>query len=143
MPFIERHFFVFYYENDLSVLDLFMLKKSLLLFIFVFIACSEPPARIESKLHPYLQEDLKFMVAEILNAAGSREDILDSPYYEIKDFRQFEGASAEIYAAYAEVDLFVYKKIKLYQKRKYRYDTHYRKWDRYYKKFFFGSNFSE
>lgn len=114
----------------------------LLLSIFLF-GCSEPTQRIESKLHPFLQEDLKFMVAEILNANGSKEDVLDSPYYEIKDFRLFDGASAEIYGAYAEVDFYVYKKIKLYQKRKYRYDSHYRKWDRYYKKLLFRSDFSE
>ena len=108
-----------------------------------FFGCSEAPERIESKLHPYLQEDLKFMVAELLKANGTKEDLLDTPYYVVKDFRQFEGASAEIYSAYAEVDFFVYKKIKLYQKRKYRYDTHYRKWDRYYKKYFFLSHFSK
>ena len=120
-----------------------MRKIIALIFCAFLFACSEAPQRIESKLHPYLQEDLKFMVAEILKNNGTKEDVLDSPYYVVKDFRQFEGASAEIYSAYAEVDFFVYKKIKLYQKRKYRYDTHYRKWDRYYKKYFFWSHFSK
>ncbi|NLO23603.1 MAG: hypothetical protein GX116_04640 [Fibrobacter sp.] len=108
-----------------------------LFIVFFFLSCSEPTERIQSKLHPFLQEDLKFMVAEVLSAKGTKEDLLDTPYYSIQEFRQFEGAKAEIYAAYAEVDFYIYKKINLHQKRKYRYDTHYRRWDRYYKKYFF------
>ena len=70
-----------------------------------FFGCSEAPERIESKLHPYLQEDLKFMVAE-LKRNGTKEDLLDTPYYVVKDFRLFEGASVR-YSQRAEVDFYL------------------------------------
>ena len=115
------------------------MKKILLLLILALLSsCSEPTERIEKKLLPYLQEDLKFMVAEALNANTKKEDLLDEPYYKIRDFRLFEGAEAQIYAAYAEVDFYFYKNMALYAKRKYRYEVHGRHWDRYYKVLKFG-----
>lgn len=108
------------------------------LLTLLLVACSEPTERIENKLLPYLQEDLKFMVAESMNANTKKEDLLDEPYYRVKDFRLFDGASAEVYAAYAEVDFFIYRNIAMYEKRKYRYDVHTRKWDRYLKVLKFG-----
>lgn len=117
------------------------MKKILLLLVLALLSsCSEPTERIEKKLLPYLQEDLKFMVAEALNAKTTKEDLLDEPYYRIRDFRLFEGAEAEIYAAYAEVDFYIYKDIALYAKRKYRYEVHGRHWDRYYKVLKFGKD---
>lgn len=104
----------------------------------LLLACSERPDSQEAKLAPYLQEDLKFMVAQTLST-GHPEALLDTPYYVVDDLRFFDGASAEIYSAYAEVDFFIYKNIKMYEKRKYRYDAHYRQWDRYYKVWMFGS----
>jgi len=62
------------------------------------------------------------------------------PYYRVKDFRLFEGASAEIYSAYAEVDFFIYKDIAMHEKRKYRYDAASRHWDRYLKTLLFGKD---
>lgn len=118
-----------------------MKKILLLLSFFLFVACAERPEQLELKLSDYLQEDLKFMVAEVM-AGGQPSALLDSPYYVIRDLRFFEGASAEIYSAYAEVDFFVYDKIPMFQKRKYRYDVHYRQWDRYLKKWNYGT-FSE
>ena len=115
-----------------------MKKILLLLILFLLSSCSEPTERIEKKLLPYLQEDLKFMVAEALNANTKKEDLLDEPYYKIRDFRLFEGAEAQIYAAYAEVDFYLYKNMALYAKRKYRYEVHGRHWDRYYKVLKFG-----
>ncbi|MBR2089458.1 MAG: hypothetical protein IJ905_03635 [Fibrobacter sp.] len=115
------------------------MKKILLLLILALLSsCSEPTERIEKKLLPYLQEDLKFMVAEALNANTKKEDLLDEPYFKIRDFRLFEGAEAQIYAAYAEVDFYFYKNMALYAKRKYRYEVHGRHWDRYYKVLKFG-----
>lgn len=106
----------------------------LLLFL---VACSESPDRLESKLTPYLQEDLKFMVAEILKD-GNPEAVADSPFYVIRDLRFFDGVTAEGFSGYAEVDFYVYKKVKMHQKRKYRYDAHYMQWDRYLKKLEYG-----
>ncbi len=108
---------------------------------FFLLSCSESVERIDDKLSAYLQEDLKFMTAELLRNSGGREALLDSPYYVIRDLRYFEGAYARQYAAYAEVDFFIYKNIPLLQKRKFRYDTHGRYWDRYYKKMLFDNNF--
>ena len=94
------------------------MKKILFLLILALLSsCSEPTERIEKKLLPYLQEDLKFMVAEALNANTKKEDLLEEPYYKIRDFRLFEGAEAEIYAAYAEVDFYLYRNMAIYAKR--------------------------
>lgn len=95
--------------------------------------CSESTDRIENKLTDYLQEDLKFMVAETLKASKDRQVIADTPYYRVKDFRLFDGAAARIYAAYAEVDFFIYRDVGMHEKRKYRYDVQGRHWDRYLK----------
>lgn len=118
------------------------MKKCIALIAFCLVAlgCSERPDRIEKKLEGYLQEDLKFMVAETIHAAGSKDGLLEEPYYRVKDFRLFEGSSAEIYSAYAEVDFFIYKDIAMHEKRKYRYDAQTRHWDRYLKKLLFGKD---
>jgi len=102
--------------------------------------CSERTDRIEKKLESYLQEDLKFMVAETLHGSNDRSVLLEEPYYRVKDFRLFEGAEAEIYSAYAEVDFFIYRDVAMHEKRKYRYDAHARQWDRYLKALKFGKD---
>lgn len=121
---------------------LMAMKKILLLAaFFVLMGCSESTDRIENKLTPYLQEDLKFMVAETMRTSNNdRAAILDTPYYRVKDFRLFEGAESRIYAAYAEVDFFIFKDIAMHEKRKYRYDVHGRHWDRYLKTLKFGKD---
>ena len=102
--------------------------------------CSEPTERIENKLTDYLQDDLKFMVAETIRSSKDKGVLLDTPYYRVKDFRLFDGAEARIYAAYAEVDFFIYKDIAMHEKRKYRYDVNTRGWDRYKKEWKFGAD---
>ena len=106
----------------------------------ILFGCAEPTERIENKLTDYLQDDLKFMVAETMKASKTREGLLDTPYYRVKDFRLFDGAEARIYAAYAEVDFFIYKDIAMHEKRKYRYDVNTRGWDRYKKELKFGKD---
>lgn len=106
----------------------------------LLLGCSEPTERIENKLTGYLQDDLKFMVAETIKSSKTREGLLDTPYYRVKDFRLFDGAEARIYAAYAEVDFFIYKDIAMHEKRKYRYDVNTRGWDRYKKEWKFGAD---
>lgn len=114
------------------------MRKLLLCFSFLMLcACAERQDRLEAKLSDFLQEDLKFMVAEVM-VGGQPSALVDSPFYVIRDLRFFEGASAEIYSAYAEVDFFIYDKIPMFQKRKYRYDVHYRQWDRYLKEWGYG-----
>ena len=111
------------------------------LFLAVFLfGCAEPTERIENKLTDYLQDDLKFMVAETIRSSKDKGVLLDTPYYRVKDFRLFDGAEARIYAAYAEVDFFIYKDIAMHEKRKYRYDVNTRGWDRYKKELKFGKD---
>lgn len=117
-----------------------MILRIALLFAALLSACSEPTERIENKLTDYLQEDLKFMVAETMRASNDKNVLLDTPYYRVKDFRLFEGEKARIYAAYAEVDFFIYRDIAMHEKRKYRYDVNTRGWDRYKKELKFGKD---
>ena len=117
------------------------MKKILFILIaLLLVGCSERPDRIENKLNAYVQEDLKFIVAQTIHASGDRGGILDTPYYRVKDFRLFQGDTAAIYSAYAEVDFFIYKDIQMHEKRKYRYDAHARQWDRYFKALKYGQD---
>ena len=112
----------------------------LLALALVLLGCSERTERIENKLNAYVQEDLKFIVAQTIHASGDRSGILDTPYYRIKDFRLFAGDTAAIYSAYAEVDFFIYQDIQMHEKRKYRYNAHARQWDRYFKALKYGQD---
>ncbi len=106
----------------------------------IMLGCSERTERIENKLNAYVQEDLKFIVAQTIHASGDRSGILDTPYYRVKDFRLFAGDTAAVYSAYAEVDFFIYQDINMHEKRKYRYNAHARQWDRYFKALKFGQD---
>ena len=112
----------------------------LLALALVLLGCSERTERIENKLNAYVQEELKFIVAQTIHASGDRSGILDTPYYRIKDFRLFAGDTAAIYSAYAEVDFFIYQDIQMHEKRKYRYNAHARQWDRYFKALKYGQD---
>ena len=117
------------------------MKKLLFLLVALLLAgCSERTDRIENKLNAYVQEDLKFIVAQTIHASGDRNGILDTPYYRVKDFRLFQGDTAAIYSAYAEVDFFIYQDIQMHEKRKYRYNAHARQWDRYFKALKYGQD---
>ena len=109
-----------------------------LLVALLLVGCSERTDRIENKLNAYVQEDLKFIVAQTIHASGDRSGILDTPYYRVKDFRLFQGDTGAIYSAYAEVDFFIYQDIQMHEKRKYRYNAHARQWDRYFKALKYG-----
>ena len=112
----------------------------LLAISLILLGCSERTERIEDKLNAYVQEDLKFIVAQTIHASGDRSGILDTPYYRVKDFRLFAGDTAAIYSAYAEVDFFIYQDIQMHEKRKYRYNAHARQWDRYFKTLKYGQD---
>ncbi|MBR4347713.1 MAG: hypothetical protein IKP90_02045 [Fibrobacter sp.] len=112
----------------------------LLALVLILLGCSERTERIENKLNAYVQEDLKFIVAQTIHASGDRSGILDTPYYRVKDFRLFAGDTAAVYSAYAEVDFFIYQDIQMHEKRKYRYNAHARQWDRYYKALKYGQD---
>ena len=117
-----------------------MKKVIYLLVALLLMGCSERTDRIENKLNAYVQEDLKFIVAQTIHASGDRSGILDTPYYRVKDFRLFQGDTAAIYSAYAEVDFFIYQDIQMHEKRKYRDNAHARQWDRYFKALKYGQD---
>ena len=79
----------------------------LLLPSLFFLGCAEPRENIEEKLSAYLQDDLKFMVAQTLKASNDRSALLDSPYYKIRDLRFFDKEHSKMYSAYADVEFFI------------------------------------
>jgi hypothetical protein len=104
-------------------------------FVVAFLsACSENTGTLARKLHIQCQDDLKFIVAEMMEKSG-RTHLLDTPYYEILDLRFYQGDSARKYSGYAKVGFYYFSEIKMYRERKFRYDTHKRFWDRYSKEF--------
>ncbi|MDY6285662.1 MAG: hypothetical protein SPL19_07605 [Fibrobacter sp.] len=118
-----------------------MRKWLLILFpCLLFWGCSEPEENIEAKLSAYLQDDLKFMVAQTLKASHDKSALLDSPYFKIRDLRFFDVEHSKMYSAYADVDFFIYRDIKMYEERKYRYDNYFLQWDRYLKRWHFGDD---
>jgi hypothetical protein len=117
-----------------------MRKTIFLLTAFLLLGCAEPPEQIEEKLSEYLQDDLKFMVAQTLRASNDREALLDTPYYKIRDLRFFDKEHSKMYSAYANVEFYIYRNIKMYEERKYRYNNTYLHWDRYLKRWHFGED---
>lgn len=105
------------------------------LFLIIFLSCADPPFRVHERLEDILQQDLESMVAQIIKGSG-KENILDTPYFVIKDLKEFRGDTAEIYSAYAEVNFYYFKDIRLAERRKFRYDARRHYWDRYFKEMF-------
>jgi len=101
-----------------------------------FISCADPPFRIHERLDATLQGDLESMVAQVIKGS-SDANVLDTPYFVIRDLREFRGDTAKKFAAYAEVDFYYFKDIKIAEKRKYRYSTSWHYWDRYFKEWFY------
>jgi len=110
--------------------------------LLLLFGCAEPPYLIHQKLDATLHDDLKYMVGEVVKGSG-KQNLLDKPYYIVKDLRFFQGDTANMYSGYAEVDFYYFRGIPMFQKRKYRYDVKYRNWDRYYKKLIFMDSTSE
>ncbi|MDR2580340.1 MAG: hypothetical protein LBC85_05035 [Fibromonadaceae bacterium] len=106
------------------------------IFALLLASCADPSFRVHERLESALQADLESMVAQIIKGS-SKENVLDTPYFIIRDLREFRGDTAKIYSAYAEVDFYYFKNIKVAEKRKFRYDARRRYWDRYFKEWFF------
>jgi hypothetical protein len=107
-----------------------------LLFVIFLLGCSDPPYLVHERLETLLQDDLRYTVADIQKHSG-KEAVLDTPYFVIRDLRQFHGDTANLYSYYADVDFYYFKNVKMAQKRKYRYDALRHYWDRYSKVLFF------
>ncbi|MDR0518123.1 MAG: hypothetical protein LBH25_13880 [Fibromonadaceae bacterium] len=102
----------------------------------LFLSCADPAFRVHERLETTLQQDLEGMVAQIIKGS-SKANVLDTPYFVVKDLKEFSGSKAEIYSAYAEVDFYYFKDIKIAEKRKFRYDARRHYWDRYFKELFY------
>ncbi len=96
-------------------------------------ACSESQVELEEKLDFTLQDDLKWIVGEVMRGTGKKH-LLEKPYYVLEDLRYFEGDTARVFSAYAKVKYYYFKDIAIVQERKYRYQAQNNFWDRYYKK---------
>ncbi|GHV13654.1 hypothetical protein AGMMS49938_08540 [Fibrobacterales bacterium] len=112
------------------------MRLLIVIVIFFLSACADPPFRVHERLQDTLQGDLKSMVAQVIKGS-SKANVLDTPYFVIKDLREFRGDTANVYSAYAEVEFFYFKDIKIAEKRKFRYDANRHYWDRYFKEWFF------
>ncbi len=112
-------------------------KKTVLAQSFCFLlflgACTEPIHKRDHKLHVLLDEDLKFIVAEVQKASGDKY-LLKEPYYEIKEFHEFTGDTARDISAIAVVQFHYLDSLRIAEERKYRYRVVLRHWERYYKK---------
>jgi len=102
----------------------------------LLVSCADPPFIVHERLEEILQRDLQSMVAQIIKGSG-KENVLDTPYFVIKDLREFRGDTAQIYSAYAEVEFYYFRNIKIAEKRKFRYDASRHYWDRYFKEWFY------
>ena len=76
------------------------------------------------------ETDLKDILTE-LRAKDCDSLISPNPYYEIDEFQVFTGDTARVFGAYAQINFYYLKSLKLYQMRKYRYKTVVGVWDRY------------
>lgn len=106
---------------------------SIALLLILFSGCSESPERISQKLDALCQDELRYIVAEVVRN-GADSTLLDRPYYKIDSLIYFQGDTSAIFSAYAQVSYHYFKEIRLYRERKYRYWTDYLYWDRFSKK---------
>jgi hypothetical protein len=113
-----------------------MLAKSIIIIALMLASCADPPFRVHERLEDVLQQDLESMAAQIIKGS-SKANVLDTPYFVIRDLREFSGEKKEIYSAYAEVDFYYFKNIRIAEKRKFRYDARRHYWDRYFKELFY------
>jgi hypothetical protein len=116
-------------------------KSKLWISLILLIGCSEPSFKRDQKLHQIVQEDLKFIVAEILSATGDTY-LLEKPYYQVSDYRIYQGDTARTIEALAIVHFHYISEDRVFEERRYRYQSKGKYWDRYYKKMRFNSDLS-
>jgi hypothetical protein len=95
-----------------------------------FFSCGKNPEVLAGKLDSVLQEDLKYIVAEVQKGSGKKH-LIEKPYYVVEKYKVYEGDTARIIAAYAVAHFYYFKDdIGIYQKRHYRYWSDKNYWDR-------------
>jgi hypothetical protein len=99
----------------------------------IWVGCGENTKEVEAKLPPLLQDDLQFMVAEVLRS-GDSSMVRKTPIYRILDLKHYPKDSSYTLSGYAEVEFIYLAGNSICQTRKYRYLREGGYWDRYEKR---------
>lgn len=92
--------------------------------------CTSSPETLKAKLQAIGESDLKDILDDLPSKA--RSAMLPKPYFVVDEFKEFHGDTAIVFQAYASLIFFYLDpEVGLCQKRKYRYKTGERVWDRY------------
>ena len=93
-----------------------------IVFVFIYSCDSGKSIRYEFE-YVIVKDDLESIINDT-----PKEQVIDSPYYVIT---LYEDKKQGKYSIRAMVDYYFYKKVFIKIQRKYRYDTYYKKWERY------------
>ena len=94
------------------------------IFMFIFLSSCTSSKTIRHEFEFVLvKDDLKSIVNDT-----PKEHVIDTPYY---DITLYEDKKQGKYSIIAVVDYYFYKKVFIKIQRKYRYDSYYKKWERY------------
>ncbi|MFC1585650.1 hypothetical protein ACFL5V_08900 [Fibrobacterota bacterium] len=85
---------------------------------------------MKKELEVLSRADLADILSE-LKERGVDSVCSEEPHFEIVEFEVFQGDTGRVFKAYAKVNFYYLKKLKLYQSRKYRYNTTVKVWDRF------------
>lgn len=92
--------------------------------------CTSSPETLKAKLQAIGESDLQDILNDLPPKAKGA--ILSKPYFVVDEFKEFQGDTAIVFQAYASLIFFYLDpEVGLCQKRKYRYKTGERVWDRY------------
>ena len=98
--------------------------------LFCIWACSSSPEGLRRKIEELAGSDLEDIIAEH-GERGLDSLLSGNPCFEVVEFKIFQGDTARVFRAYARVNFYYLKSLRLYQTRKYRYNTTVKVWDRY------------
>jgi hypothetical protein len=98
--------------------------------LFLVWGCSPSQDSLRRGIERLAASDLKKIVMN-LEQRGVDSVISETPHFEVAEFIVFRGDSARVYRAFAEVNFYYLKALKLYQVRKYRYNSSIRVWECY------------
>ncbi len=102
-------------------------------FIIAITGCiKESETRIKEKLNIILKDDLTAIISDI-----SKENLSDSIYFDIVSYTEFKEGK---YSIMAVVDFYFFSKVEVKIVRKYRFETHAGKWERYFNEYRYYDN---
>ena len=101
-----------------------------LLLALLAAGCTSSPETLRQKLEAIGKSDLQDILNDLPPKAKGA--ILPKPYFVVDTLKEFQGYTAIVYQAYAQLVFFYLDpSLDLCQVRKYRYKTSTRVWDRY------------